>query len=248
MNIDRSKPAAVVLAAGMGKRMKSDLPKVLHQVAGKPIIRYVLDTLEELEIDRTVVVVGYQAERVIESLRDAKVIFAEQREQLGTGHAVMMAEPKLGDFSGDILVVAGDVPLLRAETVRRLVAEHGLRDAAATVLTARLPDPTGYGRIIRSGDGVILGIVEHKDATEEQRKIAEVNTGTFVFSKAPLFDSLRRIDNNNRQGEYYLTDVMRIILESGMITAGYCVKDHRETLGVNSAEELALVEAVLRGE
>ncbi len=248
MNESSSKLAAIVLAAGKGKRMKSDLPKVLHEVSGKPIVQHLLDTLETLNIEKTVVVVGYQAERVIEALRTARVVFAEQKEQLGTGHAVMTAGAELRRFFGDVLVVAGDVPLLRARTIRRLLAEHRKQDAAGTVLTATLPDPTGYGRIVRDDNGMILEIVEHADASEEQRQIAEVNSGTFVFKKAPLFDALRRIDNNNRKGEYYLTDVMRVFLESGMRTAGYRVEDYRETLGVNSAEELALVEAVLRSE
>jgi bifunctional UDP-N-acetylglucosamine pyrophosphorylase/glucosamine-1-phosphate N-acetyltransferase len=246
MSDNYRKLAAVVLAAGKGKRMKSDLPKVLHEVAGRPIVLHVLDTLIELEVEKTILVVGHQAERVIRAIERPGIVFVEQKELLGTGHAVMMVEEDLRSFDGDILVLLGDAPLLRASTVKMLIAEHERRDAAGTVLTAILPDPTGYGRIVRDRDGLIVKIVEHKDATVEEREIAEINSGTFVFKKAPLFEALGRIDNSNKQGEYYLTDVMQVFLESGMPTAGYCVDDHREALGVNSAEELAALDAQMR--
>lgn len=236
------------MAAGKGKRMKSDLPKVLHEVAGKPMVSHVLDTLDELHVSTIVVVVGHQAERVTKAIGGRRgVVFAEQKEQLGTGHAVSMAETALSDFDGDVLVVSGDVPLLSASTIRKLMSEHARRDATGTVLTAILPDPTGYGRVIRDESGSVLRIVEHKDATEEEREIAEINSGTFVFRKAPLFDALGRIDNRNKQGEYYLTDVMQIFIESGLKTAGHCADDYREILGVNSAEELATMERLMRG-
>lgn len=236
---------AVVLAAGKGKRMKSDLPKVLHLLAGKPIVEHVLDMLGELNVAQTVVVVGHQAERVMESISRFGVSFAQQKEQLGTGHAVQMTEDKLADGIDDVLVLAGDVPLLRAATVTKLLNEHANRGAIATVLTAVLPDPAGYGRIVRGDDGMILKIVEHKDATEAERKIAEINTGIFVFKKKELFDALRRVDNKNAQEEYYLTDVMQIFLEQGLPTAGYCAQDYRETVGINSAEELERLEAII---
>ncbi|MBU1320159.1 MAG: NTP transferase domain-containing protein [candidate division Zixibacteria bacterium] len=243
-----SKPyplVAVVLAAGKGKRMKSDLPKVLHLLAGKPIIEHVLDTLRELDIDKTVVVVGHQAERVIDAISRFGVSFAEQKQQLGTGHAVQMTEEQLSDFDGDVVVLAGDVPMLRAETVKNLLAEHRKRGAVATVLTAMLPDPTGYGRIVRDPGGMILKIVEHKDASDDERRISEINTGIFVFEKKRLFEALSRVDNENSQGEYYLTDVMQIFLEQGLPTAGYCAEDYRETVGVNSTDELERLEALM---
>ncbi|MFH1892601.1 MAG: sugar phosphate nucleotidyltransferase [Candidatus Zixiibacteriota bacterium] len=236
---------AVVLAAGKGKRMKSDLPKVLHLLAGKPIIEHVLGTLGELEIDKTVVVVGHQAERVINAISRFGVSFAEQKQQLGTGHAVQMTEEQLSDFDGDVVVLAGDVPMLRAETVKNLLAEHRKRGAVATVLTAMLPDPTGYGRIVRDPDGMILKIVEHKDASDDERGISEINTGIFVFEKKRLFEALSRVDNENSQGEYYLTDVMQIFLEQGLPTAGYCAEDYRETVGVNSTDELERLKALM---
>jgi UDP-N-acetylglucosamine diphosphorylase/glucosamine-1-phosphate N-acetyltransferase len=238
--------AAVVLAAGRGKRMKSDLPKVLLEVAGRPIVLHVLDTLEELEVERTILVVGHQAEKVVRAVKRPGIVFVEQKELLGTGHAVMMVEEDLRGFDGDILVLLGDAPLLRASTIKKLLAEHHKRDAVGTVLTAILPDPTGYGRIVRNDDGQIVKIVEHKDATEEEREIAEMNSGTFVFKKAPLFEALGRIDNINKQGEYYLTDVMQVFLEGGMPTAGYRAEDYCEALGVNSAEELAAIDALMR--
>ena len=246
MPIDNSLLAAIVLAAGKGKRMKSDLPKVLHTLAGKPIVEYVLDTLVKLNVDRTIMVVGYQAQRVIDAVNRPDVVFVEQKKQLGTGHAVQMTESKLKDFSGDIVVLAGDVPLLKPETIRNLLDEHIEKAAVATVLTAVLPDPTGYGRIVRDKDAMILKIVEHKDTTKEEKNIAEINTGTFIFKKAPLFDALKKINNNNSQGEYYLTDVMQIFLDNGMLTAGYCAKDYRETIGINSSRDLAQAEDLIR--
>jgi bifunctional UDP-N-acetylglucosamine pyrophosphorylase/glucosamine-1-phosphate N-acetyltransferase len=242
------KIAAVVLAAGKGRRMKSDLPKVLHEVAGKPMIKHVLDKLEQLGPDKTIVVVGHQAERVMTALANPGIVFVEQTQLLGTGHAVSMTEGELSGFSGDVLVLVGDIPLIRVETIRALLFEHERTDAAGTVLTAVLPDPSGYGRVVRGEDGVILRIVEHNDSTEDEKRIAEINTGTFVFKKEPLFEALRKIDRNNRQGEYYLTDVMKIFLEARMKTAGYRVEDYRETLGINSASELRRVETLLKGE
>jgi bifunctional UDP-N-acetylglucosamine pyrophosphorylase/glucosamine-1-phosphate N-acetyltransferase len=246
MSGDQQQLCAIVLAAGKGKRMKSDLPKVLHELAGKPIVQHVLDMLSELDVERVIVVVGHQAKKVIESIRSPGVVFVEQKQQLGTGHAVKVAEDELADTAGDVLVLNGDVPLLRPETVRGLIAEHRRRNSAGTVLTASLSNPAGYGRIVRGENGKVLRIVEHKDATEAERQIAEINSGTFVFKRTPLFEALTRIDSDNRQGEYYLTDVMKILLELGMPIAAYRAEDYRETLGVNSAEELDLIERVIK--
>jgi len=234
--------AAVVLAAGKGKRMKSDLPKVLHPLGGQPMVCRVLDMLQQLQVDRSIAVIGHKAELVRETLADQPVSFADQTEQLGTGHAVMMARDELDGFEGDVIVLAGDVPMLRASTVRSLLKEHRERSAVGTVLTAILPDPAGYGRVVRNKDGLVLKIVEHKDADEDELKIAEINTGTFVFDKTALYEALDSVDNKNSQGEYYLTDVMQIFLEKGLITAASCVEDYRETLGVNSKEQLAELE------
>jgi len=230
--------AAVVMAAGKGVRMKSDFPKVVHEINGKALICYVADTLKELGVDKAVIVVGYKKEIVRQTLRDYDVEFAVQEEQLGTGHAVMMAEENLRDFEGDILVLSGDVPLLRPDTLNNLLQEHYKRQAVATVLTSLPPDPGGYGRVKRNLQGLVEKIVEHKDATEEERQIGEINTGTFVFKKNELYSALKKIDNNNTQGEYYLTDLMEIFLAQDKPTAAYQAEDYREGLGINSKEQL----------
>lgn len=240
--------AAIVLAAGKGKRMKSDLPKVLHDVAGKPMVQHVIDTLRKVEIEKIVVVIGHGADLVREKLADSDVEFVEQKEQLGTGHAVQMAKDSLKEFDGDVVVLAGDVPLLRTETITELVREHRRTEAVGTVLTAKLPDPTGYGRIVRDSNNMISKIVEHKDASEEEKLIAEINTGTFIFNKSSLFEALDKVDNKNKQGEYYLTDVMQIFQDQRLPTAGYCVSDYRETLGVNSREQLEEIESIYKSE
>ncbi len=238
MPVNSPKTAAIVLAAGMGKRMKSDLPKVLHELNGKPLVGWVADTLTGLDINRVVVVVGYKKEMVVDFLKDYDFKFVEQAEQLGTGHAVMMAEKELEDFQGEVIVLAGDVPMIRKETIQRLFDEHRNRGAVATVLTSEPPDPTGYGRVIRNSRGLVEKIVEHKDASEEELKAGEINTGTFVFNKKDLFEGLKKIDNKNVQGEYYLTDLMEIFLKEGKITAAYMTDDYREALGINSSEQL----------
>ncbi|MBD3381200.1 MAG: NTP transferase domain-containing protein [candidate division Zixibacteria bacterium] len=238
MNNHIENTAAVVLAAGKGKRMKSDLPKVLHEIGGRPLVCHVADSLVELGLKRAVFVVGFKKEMVIEALSDYDYDFAVQDEQLGTGHAVMMARDKLAEFEGDILVLLGDVPFLRPRTVAGLLDEHRRRGAVATVLTADLPDPTGYGRIVRADSGLVKKIVEHKDATEKERRITEINSGTFVFNRKALFSGLDLIDNSNSQGEYYLTDLMEIFLSQGRITAAYKTDDYREVSGINSREQL----------
>ena len=236
--------AAVVMAAGRGVRMKSDLPKVVHEIKGKPLICFVADTLKKLGIGKIVIIVGYKREIVIETLKDYDVEFAVQSEQLGTGHAVMMAEENLRDFRGDVLVLSGDVPLIQPGTIRNLIREHRDRQAVATVLTSEPPDPSGYGRVIRNMQGLVEKIVEHKDATEEERRVGEINTGTYVYQKEELYTALKMIDNNNVQGEYYLTDLMGIFLSQGKTTAACLAEDYREGLGINSKQQLLeLIEA-----
>jgi UDP-N-acetylglucosamine diphosphorylase/glucosamine-1-phosphate N-acetyltransferase len=237
--------AAIVLAAGKGKRMKSDLPKVLHVLSGKPLVEHVLDTLSELSVSKAVVVVGYKAGQVEKAIARPGVTFVLQKKQLGTGHAVQMAERELTGFEGDTIVLAGDVPLLRSSTVAKMIDVHRETGAVATVLTAKLPDPIGYGRIIRDGNSMVRRIVEHKDASDEERKIDEINTGTFIFQTKPLFEALRSVDNDNSQGEYYLTDVMQVFMQQGFSTAAYCAEDYRETIGVNSPDELAQAESLM---
>jgi UDP-N-acetylglucosamine diphosphorylase/glucosamine-1-phosphate N-acetyltransferase len=232
------KIAAIILAAGKGVRMKSDLPKVLHELNGRPMIVYLAETLRKMNFDKVVAVVGYKKDLVIETLKDYDFDFAVQAKQLGTGHAVMMAEDSMRDFQGDVFVLAGDVPFLREKTIRNLHQTHLQNGAIATVLTSEPPDPSGYGRVIRDSNGLIKKIVEHKDCSPEELGIAEINTGTFVFDNRELFEGLKHIDNRNAQGEYYLTDLMEVFLKQGKKTAAYKTDDYREALGINSREQL----------
>ena len=240
-----NKVAAVVLAAGKGKRMKSDLPKVLHPIFGRPMIEVLLDTLISLKINKIVAVIGFKADEVKKALKDyqGKISYAIQAEQLGTGHAVLMAESELKGFVGDILVVAGDVPFLSSETIARLIDTHRKEQAAGTVLSSVPPDPTGYGRIIRKdGTSLVDYIIEHKDASEEQRRVREINTGTFCFDSRHLFDALREIRADNSQKEYYLTDVMAILHRKGLKAAVYKTDNPDEALGINSVDQMAELE------
>jgi len=232
--------AAIILAAGKGKRMKSDIPKVLHRIHDRSMITILLDTLVPFGFSRLVVVVGHKGQMVIDELSDYPVSFVWQKEQLGTGHAVRMAEDILGDFTGTTLVAMGDVPFLSAQSLERLFSVHRETGAVATCLSAVVDDPSGYGRIIREGDGSILKeIVEDKDASLEQLKINEINTGTFCFDNRELFRALTKVDNNNASGEYYLTDTIKIMHDNGLRVAVVAADNPDEVLGVNSAEQLA---------
>jgi bifunctional UDP-N-acetylglucosamine pyrophosphorylase/glucosamine-1-phosphate N-acetyltransferase len=235
----------VILAAGKGTRMKSAAPKVLHRAAGVPLIDHVLRAAASLNARSTVVVVGHMAARVEEALSDRPGLrFALQEPQLGTGHALLQAETHLAASEGTVVLLSGDVPLLRPDTLRSLVATHERSGAVATVLTARLADPHGYGRILRKG-GRIAAIVEERDATPDERNIDEINSGIYAFARAPLFDALRSIGSANAQGEYYLPDLVRIYRERGLTVETVAVEDAREILGVNSRKELADVTAIL---
>ncbi|MBU0630799.1 MAG: NTP transferase domain-containing protein [Candidatus Margulisbacteria bacterium] len=238
--------AVVVLAAGKGVRMRSDLPKVFHRVLGEPMLSHVLKSVQELGPAKILVVVGYQREMIMSHYRDWPVKFVIQAEQKGTGHAVLQAAPFLDDFSGTVLVVAGDVPLLSTETMRRLLAFHRKNGAVATDLTAELPDGGNYGRIVRQVGGELLKIVEKKDATPEELRIREVNTGTFCFDKEALFAALAEVGSENAQKEYYLTDTIEILRRQGKSVFAFSTNDPAETLGVNTREELAEIEKLLR--
>jgi bifunctional UDP-N-acetylglucosamine pyrophosphorylase/glucosamine-1-phosphate N-acetyltransferase len=231
--------AALVLAAGLGKRMQSDLAKVLHPMAGRPLLAWVLDSLRDLGLDRVLVVVGHQRESVVAAFPDAGVEWVVQAEQCGTGHAVMMAAPALADFAGTLLVVCGDTPLLRAETLHALLEGHAASGAAVTVLSMRVPDPSGYGRILRDGRGGLSAIVEERDATDAQRRIDEVNSGVYAFRYPALAGTLSDLETRNQQGEYYLTDTVALMGRRGLGTAVVCAADHRELLGINTVEQLA---------
>ena len=238
--------ATVILAAGKGKRMKSDLPKVLHPLNARPMIHYVIDAAEAVGSDRIILIVGHKKELVVEACRERLVEFVEQKEQLGTGHAVRQTEPLFKDYQGDILILSGDVPLLQAKTLQQLITVHQREGAIASLLTAEMDDPSGYGRIVRDANGFVRKIVEHKDADPETLKIKEINVGIYIFKSKPLFETLPLITNENSQGEYYLPDVVKIFVERGEKVAAVISPDVEETHGINNVEQLKRAEAILR--
>jgi bifunctional UDP-N-acetylglucosamine pyrophosphorylase/glucosamine-1-phosphate N-acetyltransferase len=235
----------VILAAGKGTRMKSALPKVLHPVAGVPMIRYVLDAASALAPQTTTIVVGHQAD-VLRSALDSTpgLNFAVQEPQLGTAHALLMAEPALGSATGTVVLLSGDVPLLSADTLRRLVDRHDSAHAALTVITAIVEHPRGYGRIVRSGEQ-IARIVEERDATEAERGIREINSGIYAFALNGLFDALRAIAAENAQNEYYLPDLVAIYRAQGLGVETMRVANVDEIRGINSRSELAAVSRIM---
>ncbi|QNB47366.1 bifunctional UDP-N-acetylglucosamine diphosphorylase/glucosamine-1-phosphate N-acetyltransferase GlmU [Thermanaerosceptrum fracticalcis] len=236
---------AVVLAAGLGTRMKSNMPKVLHRVAGKPMIQHVINSLRFADVENIILVLGYQAERV-ESVLGAGFQIVYQKEQLGTGHAVLQALPLLQQYSsGDCLVVCGDTPLLRGQTLKRLREKHNEAGAKATILTALLSDPTGYGRIIKNAQGVEK-IVEEKDAAEEEKAVREINTGAYCFSIESLKEKLALLTPANAQGEYYLTDVIKYLVEDGEKVDTLLLTDPNEAMGINNRRQLAEAEVQMR--
>lgn len=239
-------PAVVVLAAGQGKRMYSDLPKVLHSFAGSPIINFVLEAVTGLSPERTVVVIGHQADRVREALEGRPVRFALQAQQLGTGHAVQQCATELSGFEGTILVLVGDVPLLRTSTLATMLRTHEESGCACTILTAEFTDPTGYGRIVRAADGSVEAIVEHKDATDAQRAIREINSGILAFESKPLWEFIHRLSRGNSQSEYYLTDLVGLLRTAGRKVCAFCVEDPWEVTGINSREQLAELERIFK--
>ena len=237
--------AVITLAAGKGTRMKSKLPKVLHQVAGKSMAQHIVDTAAELSPVHNVVVVGYKAEKVRNNIA-GNLDFVEQQEQLGTGHAVMQTQEKLSDFSGTVLVLYGDTPLLTAATLSELVEQHQQQEAAASILTTELEAPSGYGRIVRDQTGAVQEIVEDKDTTKQQAQIKEINTGICCFDSDLLWSSLDELDTDNAQGEYYLTDVIGILSQAGHLVTGITANSTQETIGVNTRIHLAQAEKTLR--
>ena len=232
----------IILAAGLGTRMKSATIKILHRAAGRPIIDYVLDLAAGLSPRPPIMVIGHQRDAVQNSVGE-RARFAIQEEQLGTGHAVLQAAEALGD-AGDkrVLILSGDVPLTRPETLEQLLAEHERSGNALTLLTMKLDDPAMYGRIVRDDNGSVARIVEAKDASAEEKKIGEVNAGIYVFGGAHLFDNLRNLSNTNSQGEYYLTDLIAVLRDAGHRVGAVIANDPVEALGVNSRADLARVD------
>lgn len=233
--------AAIVLAAGKGVRMQSDLPKVLQPLAGKPLIIHVLESLRQAGISDICVVVGYKGELVVDAIHGlARHVW--QREQRGTGHAVMQAEHAFAGYDGGIIVACGDVPLIRPETFMAL-AEAGREESVKAVVLTMVPDdPTGYGRVVTDGEGNFVRIVEEKDATDEERGIGIVNAGTYYFDAPLLFKGLRHITSENAQGEYYLPDVLSFLVRSGDTVRTFLLDDPVEGSGVNTREELLMLE------
>lgn len=235
----------VVMAAGKGTRMKSDLAKVLHPIGGRPMIQYVVETAMAVGSERILTIVGHQAEAVMETLAGYPVEFVEQRELLGTGHAVMQASPHLGGYEGDMLALAGDTPLLRPETLSDMVTRHRFTQAAVTLLTARIEKPFGFGRIVRDPDGRVVRIVEEKDTRPEEKNIREVNTSTYCFQTPLLLEMLTLLKPLNQQGEYYPTDTVGLLHERGYRVEGIAAEYPEETLGINTPEQLAFAGAIL---
>jgi bifunctional UDP-N-acetylglucosamine pyrophosphorylase / glucosamine-1-phosphate N-acetyltransferase len=236
---------AIILAAGQGTRMKSKLYKVLHPVCGKPMVQHVIDQVKSLNINEIVTIVGHGAEKVKDQLGEDSQ-YALQAEQLGTAHAVQQAGDMLADKAGVTIVVCGDTPLIKAETMEALFKHHEETNAKATILTARAEDPTGYGRVVRNAEGFVEKIVEHKDASEQERSINEINTGTYCFDNKMLFDAIQNVSNDNVQGEYYLPDVIEILKNQGEIVSAYVTDNFAETLGVNDRVALAQAECTMK--
>jgi UDP-N-acetylglucosamine diphosphorylase/glucosamine-1-phosphate N-acetyltransferase len=230
---------AIILAAGKGKRMKSGLAKVLHPLCGKPMLTYSVDLARTVGVGKIAVVIGHQAGVIREMFSDQGLIFVEQGEQLGTGHAVLQAKDTFSNFSGIILILCGDVPLLLTSTVSSLIENHISRNATLTVLTTLLDDPSGYGRVIKRGfEGEVLRIIEEKDASPDEKKIKEINTGIYCVDSNFLFRAVEEIGNENVQREYYLTDIVGIAWTMGLKTRSFVSANSVEVMGINTLEDL----------
>ncbi|OQY19619.1 MAG: UDP-N-acetylglucosamine diphosphorylase/glucosamine-1-phosphate N-acetyltransferase [Desulfobacteraceae bacterium 4572_35.1] len=237
--------ATVILAAGKGTRMKSDCPKVLHPLVGKPLAAYPVRLAQELGCSPTVMVVGHQVERVQQQFADEDIVFVHQEQQLGTGHAFQISHQVLKDFSGTVLLLCGDVPLLRCQTIDEMLQAHASAGAAVSVLTANMEDPRGYGRIVRSG-AEIEHIVEEKDASAEEKKITEINTGIYALEVPLAFELLGQLSNDNAQGEYYLTDIIALARTQGYKVVASTLDDVSEAMGINDRVQLAQAAAIMR--
>lgn len=230
---------AIVLAAGKGTRMKSNKAKVMHEVFFMPMLHHVLNAIAPLNLGGTVVVTGHQAEVIEESLRDFKVVFARQEQQIGTANAVLAAESFFKDFKGTVLILCGDTPLVRTETLQAMMTMHLSSEAILSVMTTKMTEPTNYGRIVTDEQGNLLRIVEEKDASLAQKKINEINAGIYCVDAAFLSKGLRGIGSDNCQREFYLTDLVEIARSDGFAVSRYVCEDPVEVLGVNSKVDLA---------
>ncbi|MDI6765710.1 MAG: sugar phosphate nucleotidyltransferase [Bacteroidota bacterium] len=240
--------AVTIMAAGKGTRMQNpEKAKVMYEICSKPMAEYVVDLASKLQANRTLLIIGWQKELVVEhfSKLNYKVEFVEQNEQLGTGHAILQTTEPLKDFTGDVLVLSGDVPLLTEKTVKALIGYHRATEAVATILTADLDDPSGYGRIVHNNDGSVKKIVEHKDASKKELTIKEINSGIYVFSKEMLFECLPKLDPNNVQGEYYLTDVFELFWKNHWRVSAVKAIDSVEVMGINDLKQLEEAQSIM---
>ncbi len=235
----QNKFCAIILAAGKGTRMKSDLPKVLHEIGGKPLLQYVLDATESAGAEKIFVVIGHQAQKVSACFPEGRCVFVLQEQQLGTGHAVLQARNELAHYDGLTVILCGDVPLLRPHTIKKMIDEHLATDATLTVLTAIVPDPFGYGRIIKDGQGTIIKITEQADAKESEKIINEINTGIYCAQTPFLLEALEKIENNNSKKEYYLTDIVAIARSQNFKVQACLTDNYMEVMGINTPEEMA---------
>ena len=234
--------ATIILAAGKGTRMNSDTPKVLHEIGGHPMILHVVNTAESLDADKIIAVLGYKYKMVQNALKNKSIYYTLQKKQLGTAHAVLQCQSLLKNFDGNILVLYGDAPIIQKLTLSKLIDTHEKTKAWCTILTTNLPDPAGYGRIIRNQNQSLIKIVEEKDATDKERAVTEVNSGFYVFDSQILFRLLPLVKNNNLQNEYYLPDVINLIIEEKGKVAIDKIKNYIEIQGVNNLEQLAEVD------
>ena len=237
--------STIIMAAGKGTRMKSDLAKVLHKINNRPMVHYVIDIAEDINSQKIVLIIGHQRERVISECSNYNIEFAIQDQQLGTGHAVQMTEDIFKNYTGDLLILSGDVPLLTSKTLMKLIDTHVQTGAIASLLTANLEDPTGYGRVLRNNEGVVERIVENKDATDEEKMVKEINVGIYMFKSEPLFESLKLINNNNAQGEYYLPDVVKLYVDNKEKVVAQLADNFDETKGINDVNQLKEAETIL---
>ena len=245
-NVKEKKLAVVILAAGLGKRMKSpDKPKVMFEIGGRPMINYAVELAFKIKADKVVPIVGNHREQVMgflsKKFEGRKIEYAIQEEQLGTGHAVMQTENLLKDFEGEVLILSGDVPLLKYETLQKLIDEHSSNNNYASLLTTIFNNPIGYGKIVRDEKGNFLKIVEEKDSNEEEKKINEINPAIYIINSKILFDALKKITPNNNQQEYYLTDIFHFIPKEK--TGTVVTDDELEVTGINSIEQLKEIES-----